>query len=595
MKADQLYLRPLDVRGKGSGHFRRSYSLACELHAANNLPCTLIVDNPDSWAREIPGFPGEIHTESFQNVNPDTQKSILILSDMRNTPLFELQHFSRFGMPVLLDDDGPSRLYAPFVIDSIPGPRQSAANISSVSLLNLPPPGRIPNPEGEILISFGGQDPHGLTIPVLDFLINEMNVKRTRISVTRPVRAWPEECCPLYNDIEIIEATDNLKEKLHQYGMVFCSFGLTAFEALAAGCGVITVNPGQYHSTLSKFTGFPGVIHTNQTAMRLSQRQNRHLRALLQDPETLMKTWNGILKNYLSNEDRQEMCHLIQSINVVTPVCAACGAMLPEIIARFRHRSYYRCSECRMLGLYLFEAREVNYGHDYFGEEYRQQYGRTYLEDFDAIKAMGHSRLKLVKKYKSEGSLLDIGCAFGPFLQAAEENGFEVYGTDISEVGTEYIRNVLGYPVLQGQFPEMNPAVEFNVLNFDVVSLWYVIEHFPQLHPVLSCLSTITSPGGILAFSTPNASGVSARLSLTDFLENSPDDHYTLWSPRSAKLILKKYGFKVLRTRVTGHHPERFLKGVRKKSILYRPLMIFSHLFRLGDTFEVYAIKKVEG
>lgn len=592
MKADQLYLRPLDVRGKGSGHFRRSYSLACELHAANNLLCTLIVDNPDSWAREIPGFPGEIHTESFQNIIPDTQKTTLILSDMRNTSLFELQHFSRFGMPVLLDDDGPSRLYAPFVIDSIPGPRQSAANISSASLLNLPPPKRMPNPDGEILISFGGQDPHDLSIPVLDFLINVMNIERTRISVTLPAGAWPEEPRPLYNDVKVIEAPENLKEKLHQYGMVFCSFGLTAFEALAAGCGVITVNPGPYHSALSEFTGFPGITHTDQTEMRLSRKQSRRLKTLLGDPETLMKTWNGLSKNYMDNEDRQEMSHLIQSINVVTPVCAACGALLPEVIARFCHRSYYRCRECRMLGLYLFETREVNYGHDYFGEEYRQQYGRTYLEDFDTIKAMGHSRLRLVKKYRPEGSLLDIGCAFGPFLQAAEEDGFEVYGTDISEVGINHVKNVLGYPVLQGQFPEINPAEEFNVLSFDVVSLWYVIEHFPQLHPVLSCLSTIISPGGILAFSTPNASGVSARLSLTDFLENSPDDHYTLWSPRSAKLFLKKYGFKVLRTRVTGHHPERFFKGVGNRSILYRILMIFSKLFRLGDTFEVYAIKK---
>ncbi len=42
---------------------------------------------------------------------------------------------------------------------------------------------------------------------------------------------------------------------------------------------------------------------------------------------------------------------------------------------------------------------------------------------------------------------------------------------------------------------------------------------------------------------------------------------------------------RVYRIRVTGHHPERFGKYIPK-------LRILSHLFRLGDTFEVYAVKE---
>jgi hypothetical protein len=47
---------------------------------------------------------------------------------------------------------------------------------------------------------------------------------------------------------------------------------------------------------------------------------------------------------------------------------------------------------------------------------------------------------------------------------------------------------------------------------------------------------------------------------------------------------------------VTGHHPERFpLLGAfadpAKKGPLYRFLLFISRLFRLGDTFEVYAVK----
>jgi hypothetical protein len=52
-------------------------------------------------------------------------------------------------------------------------------------------------------------------------------------------------------------------------------------------------------------------------------------------------------------------------------------------------------------------------------------------------------------------------------------------------------------------------------------------------------------------------------------------------------------GFKVKKTVISGHHPERFpLLGKfakSKKSPLYFPLLAISKFFGLGDTFEVYA------
>jgi hypothetical protein len=77
-------------------------------------------------------------------------------------------------------------------------------------------------------------------------------------------------------------------------------------------------------------------------------------------------------------------------------------------------------------------------------------------------------------------------------------------------------------------------------------------------------------------------------------LENSPADHWTIWNPRHIKKQLS--GFKVKKVVVTGHHPERlpivgkFLND--KNKTLYKAFAAMSRLFKLGDTFEVYAIKK---
>jgi len=77
------------------------------------------------------------------------------------------------------------------------------------------------------------------------------------------------------------------------------------------------------------------------------------------------------------------------------------------------------------------------------------------------------------------------------------------------------------------------------------------------------------------------------------FLENSPGDHFTIWSPRMVRKALGLAGFNVKKIIVSGHHPERFpLFGKfakNKKSPLYWLLLAVSKIFSLGDTFEVYA------
>ena len=169
------------------------------------------------------------------------------------------------------------------------------------------------------------------------------------------------------------------------------------------------------------------------------------------------------------------------------------------------------------------------------------------------------------------------------------------------------MQNTLKFPAVCAAFPDFNPVTEFGVGQFEAVTMWYVIEHFRQLGPVLKAVSQILKKGGVFAFSTPSASGVSARFSPESFFANSPADHYTLWEPKRTKDILRQFGFKVEKIVSTGHHPERFpaLKGQKhsqeeagssgKKpsqgSLSYSSLYGLSRCFKLGDTFEVYCIK----
>jgi 2-polyprenyl-3-methyl-5-hydroxy-6-metoxy-1,4-benzoquinol methylase len=253
------------------------------------------------------------------------------------------------------------------------------------------------------------------------------------------------------------------------------------------------------------------------------------------------------------------------------------------------------------------EGRENPYKQAYFFEEYRRQYGKTYLEDWPALTSLAESRLDFIEKiaFSSLGrarglSVLDVGCAYGPFLAAARARGQEPFGLDAAEEAAAYVRRELGIPAAAGDFLDPRAASSFGG-PFDVLSMWYVIEHFERLDKALWNAAALLRPGGVLALSTPSLEGASGRFDRRGFFARSPEDHFTLWEPSKARAILKSYGFRVERIRVTGHHPERLpglrFLAARKGARLFDGICaaagrLASVAFGLGDTFEIYAVRE---
>jgi 2-polyprenyl-3-methyl-5-hydroxy-6-metoxy-1,4-benzoquinol methylase len=251
---------------------------------------------------------------------------------------------------------------------------------------------------------------------------------------------------------------------------------------------------------------------------------------------------------------------------------------------------------------------DIQYTEAYFFENYKKQYGKTYLEDFPNLAMMARRRLAVIKTLTGSHSgrhLLDIGCAYGAFAAVARGEGFECVGIDSSGEAVNYARDKLHIEAFEGFFPEDSLEQKMSVpltRKFDVISLWYVIEHFETalavgggsaIKTALEKIHGLLNSGGILAFSTPNLRGISGRISPRQFLEKSPADHWTIWSERSVKKVLPRFGFAVKKTVITGHHPERFpfCSRLTPRSFMYKAVMALSKIFSLGDTFEVYAEK----
>ncbi|MDT8299577.1 MAG: methyltransferase domain-containing protein, partial [Spirochaetaceae bacterium] len=472
MPADRILFIPASAEGEGTGHKRRCGRLAAEL---GNRGMVLEGSMP----------PSGMDVELRQSGAPDGFLRSLAVFDRRISTTEDLVPWTEKATPILLDDDGEARRTAPYLIDIIPGPRRTEANASSPDWLDLPSVTRTPDAAGPVLVSFGGEDKAGLTLPVLRFLVESIGAERL-ITATCP-ESITEDRLP--SGVRILREPQELKGLLGDFGLVITSYGITLWEAVAAGCAVLTVDPTPYHAKLSSAAGVPGIgkIRFNLDN-RLSRSSSRALDRRLKSTEYLNRAAENLRSSI--GDRRRNLAETLAGFEAPKPRCAVCGAPLPAVIARFPTKTYYRCSDCGMIGLYRFTLKNDEYGSSYFQDEYRLQYGRSYLEDFPAIERMARSRLDVIgHKAVPKGSLLDVGCAFGPFLKAADESGYHCRGIDVSAEGVKYIRETLGLSAETGRFPGDNPKDLFGVDGFDVVTLWYVIEHFPDLDRVLKVLS----------------------------------------------------------------------------------------------------------
>jgi 2-polyprenyl-3-methyl-5-hydroxy-6-metoxy-1,4-benzoquinol methylase len=403
---------------------------------------------------------------------------------------------------------------------------------------------------------------------------------------------------------------------LAEYDLLITHFGLTAFEALHAGVPVLLVSPSAYHQRLARAAGFLSAGFGASALRRIRKLASRDWRDLREHCSSLAR------RHDVAREGGPRLADLIDALrpeflNPRCPCCGDSGGALHPVAARFPRRIFRRCPRCGAFAMGRLDAPPIEYGKEYFFELYRKQYGKTYIEDFPNLSAMAERRLRCIlpllgrlpKRCSGEGGprLLDIGCAYGAFLQAASRTGFKVLGLEPAEDAASYVRDTLKLPAIRSFFPpagnekgEGNSTTTTNEYSlasgsFSVVTLWYVIEHFRDPAAALGEIRRLLKDGGVLAFSTPSFSGISGRTSLRTFLDKSPGDHWTLWSPRICRRVLKFHGFRLKKIVATGSHPERFpllgrICGTRGP--LYRLLFLLSRIFRLGDTFEVYAIKE---
>jgi len=481
------------------------------------------------------------------------------------------------------DEGGPTRALFPFLVDSLPHDTRPKPNVHIPGLLGIAMPSVPPlfqRPVQKVLAVFGGADPAGLTLRFLKFVRSLQGQERWPYSLT--VVRGPLSRLAFPPDTDVLEAPAHLADLLGEYDLTVTSWGLTALESLAAGTPVLLLNPTRYHERLTRAAGLPsfGVLRPRDRAFRsgivkASAAARTAFGTLLQEPQDA-----GVYFSAFHGSDGR------------CPVCRTAGH---PVFARTEHKSYHRCVGCGMEYLSVHQLQAKEYSEAYFFEDYEKQYGKTYLQDFPHIQTLGRQRLAFLTKTfgrRPELTILDVGCAYGPFLAAVSEAGHRPFGLDVAAAAVDHVRQSLGFPAVQTSFLDFRWETSFpGQSKPDVLTMWYVIEHFSDLEALLRQVSAVLPLGGVFAFASPNGQGITRKFQPQKFWRESPDDHFSIWNPGNSRSVLARFGFEVTACRITGHHPERFPGLGPSRGPLFSLVAALDRWLGWGDTFEVYARK----
>lgn len=205
--------------------------------------------------------------------------------------------------------------------------------------------------------------------------------------------------------------------------------------------------------------------------------------------------------------------------------------------------------------------------------------------------------------WQGEGKVLDVGCGAGGNLKALEEQGWKVFGIEISDVAATHARALVGGTVHTGTLE----SAPFGANTFDLVLMNHSLEHFPSPLDALRQVSRLLKDDGLLVVSVPNAGGLEVKLFGWWWFGWDPPRHFYHFDQSTLAQALRLAGFEIDRCRTgTGSlflmasldrlFKERFHRIVpfRKFTdrLVARPLALIAGQLGYGTDMTIYARKR---
>ncbi|MCS6989427.1 MAG: class I SAM-dependent methyltransferase [Chloroherpetonaceae bacterium] len=169
----------------------------------------------------------------------------------------------------------------------------------------------------------------------------------------------------------------------------------------------------------------------------------------------------------------------------------------------------------------------------------------AFLRRFVTLRHKADATLKRAKFQAGERyRALDVGCATGDFSVELQRRAkgvkLDLYGIEMSEKAVRFAIEERELCVKQGE----TLTVDFDV-EFDLITMWHVLEHVLLLNETLEKLRRILKPNGLLVVAMPNPDSWDARHYGKHWNGYDAPRHLYHFSPKTFARLLAKHRFRI--------------------------------------------------
>lgn len=225
--------------------------------------------------------------------------------------------------------------------------------------------------------------------------------------------------------------------------------------------------------------------------------------------------------------------------------CPVCQEPNNEVLFQVDGYPLHRCRSCGLR--YLAPQPDDAALARIYGQHYYDAWGIAASESTVRALKIATFRRRLAElpiPLAARTRVLDVGCATGYFLEAAQQAGLDPFGVELSEFGAKTSASKVGLGhIHHGELEDAN-FIDHPSGLFSAIFMSDLLEHVRDPHTTLESARSRLEPGGLLVITLPWTNSLSHRLAGRKWLHYKPE-HLYYFGTRSMELLLEAHGFTI--------------------------------------------------
>ncbi len=136
--------------------------------------------------------------------------------------------------------------------------------------------------------------------------------------------------------------------------------------------------------------------------------------------------------------------------------------------------------------------------------------------------------------------LLDYGCGTGSFLHYCQQKGWTIAGVEPSNIAREVATKATGHNIASN-------IQHLDSTKFDIITLWHVLEHIPDLNETLAQLKDKLTDSGTMFIAVPNHKSFDASYYLQHWAAYDVPRHLWHFSRTTMTQLLNAHDLKLIK------------------------------------------------